>query len=234
MVLGSEQVTYKKVKYVFIEMITKDEKNDVVFGLFKGIIEKGDDIFIILHGKENCINALNLKAYDFMTIEVLEEDYKKMMHLTYLIEEQKDALKAVREVHDRLVKAGFACEDDSIIDVDKYENVPTEYLKGETFDESKKSDSNAQSSASSPVYTYTTCNNTYKPTPIKDPEPSLFSRSKNSKKPLKAMLDLMEQKLNQILEGNYQPEIPETAAGDPSDQSDDTDDDNSFRMYGYC
>jgi len=233
-----------KTNYVYLEMVlNKDAKYDVVSGLFKGVIEKDDDKFILLHGLKDSTNALNLKFYNIMMVEELESDYKNMMYLNLEASDQKDALKRVEELYDRMILAKMGLENDPrILDVNKFINVPKEYVEGKTIEKerpihSTSANTNSVGSFVNPTVHYTGNSGVYTKTAIKvEPEPAVLGRS-NNKKPLKAALDLMEEKINQIMSGDFKPILPETLGEDADGTgiSEEIEDETYYRAgMGFC
>lgn len=238
---NTTQITCK-TNYVYLEMIlNKDSKYDVVAGLFKGIIEKDDDKFILLHGLKDSTNVLNLKFYNIMMIEELEADYKNMMYLNLEASDQKDALERVEELYDRMILANMGIENDPrILDIKKLKNVPKEYIEGKPIEKESgihTTSPNSVGSFANPVTHYAGSSGVYSKTTAKiEPEPAVFNRS-NSKKPLKSTLDLMEEKINQIMAGGFKPTLPETMGEDADGTgiSEEIEDETYYRAgMGFC
>jgi hypothetical protein len=235
-----------KTKYVYIEMIlNKDTKYDVVAGLFKGIIEKDDDKFILLHGLKESTNVLNLKFYNIMMIEELEDDYKNMMYLNLEESDQKTAMEEVEKLYAKLLAAGKGLENDPrILDITKFKDVPKEYIEGKPIEKSTGTNvttttNNGVGSFANPATRYVSGAGTYTRTAVKaDPEPAVLGRSQTGlKKPLKASLDLMEEKINQIMAGTFVPVLPETMGEDAEGTGDavETEDELYYRTgIGFC
>jgi len=243
--MSEEQTQQKfKVRYVYVEMIlNKETKYDVVAGLFKGLVEKAGETFILLHGLKNATAVLNTKFYNIMSLEVMEEEYKNMTYLTSETSDQELAAQMLDELNTALLENDFGLKNDAkIIDIEKYLDVPTDYLDGKKIDKDKAAAGTTgvgsfaapgtryQPPASGVIYS--------KSTPQKDPEPSIFSRTK-SKKPNKAALALMCEKIQQIMAGDYEHELPETMGEEeePADKTADADDDDYYdNMYGgqFC
>jgi hypothetical protein len=238
---NATQITCK-TNYVYLEMIlNKDSKYDVVAGLFKGIIEKDDDKFILLHGLKDSTNVLNLKFYNIMMIEELEADYKNMIYLNSEAIDQKIALEEVEKLYDRMILAKMGIENDPrIIDVKKLVNVPKEYIEGKPLEKeatTHTATANGVGSFVNPVTRYAGSSGVYTKTVVKaEPEPAVLSRS-NNKKPLKAALDLMEEKINQIMAGDFKPILPETMGEDADGTgiSEEIEDETYYRAgMGFC
>jgi hypothetical protein len=232
-----------KTSYVYLEMIlNKDSKYDVVAGLFKGIVEKDADKFILLHGLKDSTNVLNLKFYNIMMVEELEEDYKNMIYLNSEESDQKMAMEEVEKLYAKLLLAGGGLENDPrILDIKKFRDVPKEYIEGKPLEKSATTHTttnNGVGSFANPNSRYVGAAGTYTKTVVKaDPEPAVFGRTQN-KKPLKAALDLMEEKINQIMAGTFAPILPETMGedADGTGVAEDTEDENYYRanFAGIC
>lgn len=227
-----------KTDYVYLEMVlNKETKYDVVSGLFKGIIEKKGQTFILLHGLKNSTDVLNLKFYNFMSIEELTGDFK---NYTYLNSEQTDqdtALEMVTAIYKELMAAGFGLVNDGkLIDIEKYRKVPVDYKDGKPLVTGTGTAGSASGvgSFANPGTRYVNNNGIYSRNTVikKDPEPSLFKRTK-TKKPTKVAIDLMVEKLAQIRAGNFEPSIPDTLGVDAAGEHDADDDDTSAYGYGY-
>jgi len=224
-----------KTKYVYLEMIlNKDSKYDVISGIFKGITEKNGDKFILLQGLKDSTNVLNIKFYNIMTIEELEEDYKNMTYLTAEDTDQKTALLAVENFYHDFLIAGYGLENDpTILDTSKFSNIPKEYTEEKPVEKVTNSAYGAGSYIS-PSTRYTDHSGSYTKTAIKvEPEPKVLGRS-DSKKPLKTALDIMEEKINQIMLGTFNPVLPETMGEDcdGSGIAETMEDENYYRNYG--
>lgn len=230
----SDTATTKK-KYVYVEMIlTQNNKHDVIPGLLKGIFKKDDKIFIALHGLNESTVILNTKFYGIMSIEILEEDYKNMVFLTSDIKDQTDGLKILEDSLAELLLSGIGLkEDSSIIDINLYKDVPVEYKSGKSIDATKANTSTDTFKNTSGFIGnthaahYQTNNNgiTYTKTVVRaEPEPAILVRTE-TKKPDKAVLLLMEEKLDGIIAGTFIPVLPETITGEETeaDLSDDVD-----------
>jgi hypothetical protein len=231
-----------KVRYVYIEMIlNKETKYDVVAGLFKGIVEKAGEIFILLHGLKNATAVLNTKFYNIMSLEVMEEEYKNMTYLTSEVSDQELANQMLSELNILLLDNDFGMKNDTkIIDIEKYQDVPVDYKDGKPIN---KDDAAAGAKASG-VGSFAAPGTRYQPpasgvlysktNATKDPEPSIFSRS-TTKKPAKANLELMREKIEHIMAGDYEHELPETVGDVPVNKdakTADDDDDYYDNMYG--
>ncbi len=228
-----------KTKYVYLEMIlAKDSsKYDVVSGLFKGIYEKGGDKYILLHGLRESTNVLNTKFYNIMMIEELADDYKNMAYMNSEETDQKDAMEMVEELYASLMLAGFGLENDpKILDISKFQEVPKEYIEGKQLEKTavtSTTTSTGVGSFAAPGNRFVGAGGVYTKTqPKADPEPAVLRRSQ-AKKPTKAELDLMEEKINQIMNKTFIPVLPETMGEDADGKgvAEEVADENSY--YGH-
>jgi len=234
-----------KIKYIYVEMIfNKENKYDVVAGLFKGIVKKKDEVFILLHGVKNATIILNTNFYNIMSVEILEKDYKNMTYLTSEDNDQKMAFQLLGESNEMLLKHNFGLKNDTkIIDIEKYKDVPSNYMDGKSInkDITKSDESGTKTS------TFSSSGNDYKPKSssnatiyrrhqTKDEKtPAIISRAE-SKKPTKSDLELMRERIEQIKKGTYEHVLPETLGEEPGDDDDDLDnrfDRNCYSGYGY-
>jgi len=217
-----------KIDYVYLEMILNKENNyEVVSGLFKGIVEQKGDKFVLLHGLKDSTNVLNLKFYNIMTIEERTDDFKNMTYLTAKKVDQNLALTMLEAFYEKFTDAGYVLKNDPvIIDVKKFTEVPDEYLEGKpTSSGTAQSSSSGVGSFASSGKNYSRATSTYtKPDAKKDPEPTVFGRVKG-KKPAKNALENLQEKLNQIREGAFEPVLPETLGDVESTVADDEDED---------
>lgn len=229
-----------KVRYAYVEMIlNKETKYDVIAGLFKGIVEKDGASFILLHGLKGATAVLNTDFYNIMSIEVLEEDYKYMTYLTCESTDQELAFQMLDELYADFMKHDFGLKNDpTIIDIEKYSEVPKDYLDGKPLNKTAAASGTQAggvgSFANSPK-TYARNNSVagYGVTNVKkDPEPATFGRTE-SKKPTKTALDLMQEKIDQIKAGTFEYQLPETLGGEDAGTADDDGYDDLYGHYGY-
>lgn len=222
-----------KKMYVHIEMIfSKDKRDDVVSGLFKGILESNGDTFILLHGPKDSTKALNTKFYDLLSIEVLEEEYKNLYYPRILKSEQEEALKIVRELYKALLDSGFALATDPvIIDMAKYSELPEAYKEGKTTVTTKDTSVTVHRSATVSSYgRHCNMTNHYTPTVTVEPEPKFFQRT-DSKKPSKSDIEIMFAKLDLIKKGEYTPVLVSTPEDSPTDEP--ISESKTYAEYGY-
>lgn len=213
------------VKYVALEMIcNKSDKYEVHTGLLKSVYGDDDDQFIAIQTTKNSMVALNLAHYNIMTIEFIKEGYKHMSILTEDIVDQESGVKLVTELYAGLLGAGMGMSEDSeVIDVVKYTDVPGVYAISDTPQHKVSGAAQTVITPSIPrtqqthtgyvpPTTTTTVTTTYPKTEPKELEPALMVRT-TSKKPTKAQIAALEEKLNMIKAGTYVAELPPTAEG---------------------
>jgi hypothetical protein len=238
------------IKYVYIEMIHNMEtRHDVVAGLFKGIIEHNGKTFILVHGLENATSAMNTDFYNVMSLEVMEDNYKNLTFFTASEDDQEKATKMVEDIFTELKDAGYTLANDGkVIAITRFVDVPDEYLKGKamtnTFGHTP-----AAGTAGAGVGQFANRNGQYrqsqhnpttytKTVPKKDPEPTVFGRTK-TKKPNKEALDLMIEKIDAIKSGATVPAWPDlcdeknSGANTAGKSVVGADDDDYEDMYGY-
>lgn len=235
--MTTDATATNSIKYVYLEMIlSKDSKYDVMAGLFKGIVKKGDKKFILLQGLKNSTNVLCVSFYDIMTVEVCSGDFRDYTYLTCDKSDQEIASRMVEELHKRLLTAGFGIQDDpEVIDVTKYTGVPDKYANAKPFSGTTNS---GVGNFVSPHTRYQNTNNNYvRQTNVKpDPTPAVIKRTK-TKKPTKTALTSMLAKIQQIQAGEYTVTLPSIMGTDANGVTDaaDTDEDyyTMYRNGGY-
>lgn len=195
--------------YVYVEMIRDKgaDNYEVVAGLFKGMLEDDGQQYILLSGLKNCTECLWLGEWDFLTIEVLEKDFRNMTYLTNSETDQEAALEIIQALYTELKEAGLeekaGC---GIIDIDKYSYVPKEYLEGKAVDTVNQ---NAGSYSNRNKHYGTTTGTHFTSTkPKVKPIPTAFKRSK-SPKPTAAALAQLSDLMDAIGEGQVLV-LPET------------------------
>ena len=218
------------VKYVFLETILprNNQKCDVVAGLLKGIVEKDGEILILMNGIGDATNCVNLSYYGIMYIQTMTKDYKNHKCFNSEEEDQKDALKVLKELHTGLIEAGFGYKGDkNVIDIEKYTEVPKEYLETNAFNDPATSTRTATYRESSITRYHADSGASFykKAEPKPEPEPAAIVRTK-TKKPAKDIIELMATKLDQIAAGEYEPNIPKLAEDDPPPPTAGVDDDD--------
>lgn len=224
--MSSESVT--DIEYVYVEMVlNKEHKYEVVSGIFQGIKVREGSTFILLHGKKDVTNIVSLSYYNIMTIEILHKDHKDMTYLTIKEEDQKVALKMIGEVYKGLLKDNFGKgEDGDLINIKRYTNIPEE-CGGSTTVKPRPSISDTSSTQCNGVGNFANTNNRASTTYLsqkKEIVPSVFNRSTGSKKPTKASLELMREKIDQINDGKFVCDLPEMveATEDDKEETDHT------------
>lgn len=237
------------IKYVYIEMIHNMEtRHDVVAGLFKGVIEHNEKTFVLVHGLENATSALNTDFYNVMSLVVAEDTYKNMTFFNATEEDQEKATKAVADVFAELKGAGYTLANDGkVIAITRYVDVPDDYLKGKPVNNAYGATA-AAGTAGAGVGQFAGRNGHYrqsphnaasytKVVPKKDPEPTVFGRTK-TKKPSKEALDLMIEKIDAIKSGTTVPQWPDlcdekNSGANTAKKSAVDDDYDENDIYGY-
>lgn len=203
-----QQAKESQIKYVTMEMIRNNEKNlvakSILTGLFKGIrIEQLNqaedaepDTFMLMQIKEKTLLTLCLKYYNILSLEKFDGTTKILNYFRASPEDQEKAFDAAATIVNELHSAGRTVADDAkIIDVGTYTQVPALI---ETPDTSTKSTTTGKKT------TIVKSHTTYKP---KEKEPSVIKRT--TKKPTKAMLGIMAEKIKAISEGTLEVKLPE-------------------------
>jgi hypothetical protein len=204
--------------YVYIEMIFDDpKKNDVLSGLFRGIIEREGQTFIALKGLGSCTNLVALDFYNIMTIEAREKEYRNMAYCTHTPEDQAKAFGMLEAHHKAYLDAGYAIKKGgAIIDDSKFTNVPKE-MGGKELTAKISSGTGSYSTGHTRYTNPTHVNGAYTQTTVKpDPTPGVIKRSKTNK-PTKAQLTELSTLLDAIKAGDHELELPETPGDDPDD-----------------
>lgn len=210
------------IEYVYVEMVfdRKDKANnyEVISGLLQGIkIDKGST-FVLLHGKKGATNIVNSKFYDIMTIEVRHSDHKDMTYLTESDSDQALGLGQLNTIYNDLLKnTAFVPnkEDNDLISVSKYINVPKNYYGETPTNSSNITNNNFNQHYSSGVGNFVNNQHVKNVTTVLNKKekivPFIFNRTK-TKKPNKQSLSQMQIKIDQINKGEFIctiPEIPE-------------------------
>ena len=201
------------IEYVYVEMVlNKEHKYEVVSGMFQGIKVRDGATFVLLHGKKDVTNIINLRYYNVMAIEILHKDHKDMTYLTMKDDDQKAALIMLNKVYKNLLEdnLGQGREGD-LINVSRYTNIP-EDRGGNTVTKQYSQQDKSTHIQYNGVGNFANRSNnntsTYKPTKKKEIVPTVFNRSTGSKKPSKASLELMQGKIDQINDGNFKCVLP--------------------------
>ena len=201
-----------KIEYVYIEMVLKqNDKYEVIPGLLQGIKEKEGSTFVLLHGKKDITNIINLKFYNIMTIEVLREKQKDMIYFKINLDDQKIALITINKVFNELIQNNYFDDKDiDLINITKYTNVPEDYYDG-TIIKPKTTSIIQTKPIHSGVgdFANTRTNTTaFSANKTEELEPSFFNRTK-TKKPSKSCLLLIQEKIDQINIGKFDCKLPE-------------------------
>jgi hypothetical protein len=211
----------------------------VVSGLFKGLYEKDGGTYVLLNGLKDCTEALLLGAFDFMTIEVLEKDYRNLTYCTREQADQEQALKIVAALFKDLKEAGLEEKPNAgILDANKYINVPAEYRDGKPIDAAAKAGSASIGSYSNRANQYSpaaTGTNYTKTQPKPEPVPTAFSRTKTGK-PSSDDLVALSALLDQLAAGEATLELPATPGDEPAATTTDAnldEEDLYDNMYGF-
>lgn len=210
------------LKYIRVETIlAKETKYDVITGLFMGIVEEDGQRLVLLAGtSKGHANLVNLKFYNLMSLEVLKDSTRELTYLTAVEEDQKEGLKLLEEAYKEALEAGFALEnDDKIIDIGKYKGVPAGY-SGSSVTKKSTSSSNTTTTTTPGVGNFATSTNhsryynnnnrvtSFANTTVKtEPKPTLFERGAD-KKPTKDALEALQEALDLIQAGSYEPNLP--------------------------
>lgn len=211
------QTTDTDIDYIYVEMVlNKEHKYEVVSGMFQGIKIKSGSTFILLHGKKEVTNIINLRYYNVMTIEVLHKEYKDMTYLTMKAEDQNSALSMLESLYTGFTKGK---SNGSLIDVTKYKNIPEDCGTVTTVDRNKTQTS---SYGVGDFVRNVSDSNVYRPAKKKEITPTLFHRATGSKKPNRTSLEEMRKNIDQINDGEFVYELPKMVEDDKEDEDDST------------
>lgn len=194
----SEKLEYGLLKGLKVEAL--DEKKDRV-SVFMTILKDGE------------INRItNLKYYSILTIEIGYGANREIIF--YSDEDQEAAFNKIVDIMCTLKDQGMLTDNESIIDTDKYKNVPKK-LEGECCN---FSETTATKTKNSIYISNNTSNQTAgrKTTQHYGPTMSMFKR--RSKKPTKKLLKSMKHKISQITSGDYKPPPPKKIRGEKKDE----------------
>ena len=214
------------IEYVYVEMVlNKEHKYEVVSGMFQGIKVRDGATFVLLHGKKDVTNIINLRYYNVMAIEILHKDHKDMTYLTMKDDDQKAALIMLNKVYKNLLEdnLGQGREGD-LINVSRYTNIP-EDRGGNTVTKQYSQQDKTTHIQYNGVGNFANNRNgsasTYKSTK-KEIVPTVFNRSAGSKKPSKSSLELMREKIDRINDGNFECVLPKLIGATEEDDADTT------------
>lgn len=215
------------IEYVYIEMVlNKEHKYEVISGMFQGIKVRDGSTFILVHGKKDVTNIINLRYYNIMTIEILHKDHKDMTYLTMKDDDQKAALVMLSSVYKKLLEDNLGQErEGDLINVSRYTNIP-EDRGGNTVTKQYSQQDKTTHIQYNGVgdFANRTRNNTstYNSTKKKEIVPTVFNRTTGSKKPSKASLELMREKIDLINDGNFECVLPKLIGATEEDDDDTT------------
>ena len=219
------------IDYVYIEMVFNQlDKNEIVSGLFKGITTKDGFTFILLQGKQEGTNVVNLKFYNIMTIEVLRKKYKDLTYLTIDKEEQKIGFDMLNKLYDELKPLHInSSHSKNIININEYTNVPEDKRLTTNKTAAKKVVETNSNFQSHNYYRNNTSSIYVKKTMV----PCVFKRT--STLPGEKILELLQEKLDKINTGEFKPTLPEIMNSPVKDSAKEIDPVNLYEedyMYG--
>lgn len=201
------------IKYIAIEMINKDDTDaaEVVAGLFKGRkvrnneSTKQDEVFILIHEQDGSTYMLNTDFHNIISIEVLYETMRVMTYFMMGDEDQKSAREIISDLMKRAVeKEVVLVNDPTVIDIQKYKEVPESVMKGETAaTKSGVAKPAGKSSNYTPAKSNVNNNYTYVK---KEPSPQLWKR--RSKKPTTETLLELTKSLDLLEKGKLKVNVP--------------------------
>lgn len=214
------------IEYVYVEMVlNKERKYEVISGMLQGIKVRDGATFVLLHGDKDVTNIINLRYYNIMTIEILHKDHKDMTYLTMKDDDQKAALVMLSSVYKKLLEdnLGQGREGD-LINVSRYTNIP-EDRGGKTVTKQYSQQDKTTHIQYNGVgdFASRSGNNTstYTSTKKKEIVPTVFNRT-TSKKPSKASLYLMREKIDQINDGTFEGVLPKLIVDTEEDEESTT------------
>lgn len=196
----------KELRYVIVELVgEKGTANSIEKGLFKGIKKEvlGAANFLWLKTGNNVVKACNLGFFNILSIETYDGDVKAFTFFMAGEEEQKKAYKEIDSIVSRLSHM-LNNEDPQLIDVEKFTDLPSSF-GSHNNSKINTNPSNAMVTGAA-NYNADLYNKDFS-YEKKDPEP--FSFKRDTKKPTKAALMRMKEKLDLIAKGEYKYELPE-------------------------
>jgi hypothetical protein len=147
-----DHITGDKIQYVAIELVLKPERltgdatttRDLIqMGLFKGIrktnakVSDNEDFLLVKPpitpmtavalNSDHAMNMFSMKCYNVMTFEVFDGNVRHIIFCKADDEDQKEVLKIIRSVMDKLKDAKRMTTDDGVIDISTYKNMPSEF-----------------------------------------------------------------------------------------------------------
>jgi hypothetical protein len=227
--MSEAKIKDSPIKYVVIELIKANEtkllSSSIIVGLFKGLRvenmtdeknEEKEQLFILLEDKDKALIAKALDFYNIMSFEVYDGATKVLSFYRASKEDQVTAFDQAAQIINELHAAQRTLVDDeSVIDISTYSNIPAVFGTGVI----SKSSAGTQTSSR---FNGTGNNKSSIHTPHgntrwqkKEPAPSLIERA--GKKPTKAAMDAMREKVIQLGSGDYTVTLPEIE-GDDDDE----------------
>jgi len=228
--MSETKVKESPIKYVVIEMIKSDEtkllSSSIVTGLFKGLRvedmagsvtvgDKKEQLFILIEDKDKALLAKAIDYYNIMSFEVYDGTTKVLSFYRASKEDQDKAFDQAAQIINELHAAQRTLTaDDSIIDTSTYSSIPTIYGTGIINKSTAGTQASSKFQGAGDRSTIHTQHNN-KRWVRKDPEPFLIKRT--GKKPSKAAMDAMREKVVQLASGDYTVTLPEIE-GDDEDE----------------
>lgn len=231
--MSETKVKESPIKYVVIEMIKADEtkllSSSIVTGLFKGLRvedmagsaiegDKKEQMFILIEDKDKALLAKAVDYYNIMSFEVYDGTTKVLSFYRASKEDQDAAFDQAAQIINELhIAQRTLTADDGIIDTTTYSSVPTVYGTGII----NKSTAGAQTGGNfQGTGDRSTIHGNHHHNAVrwqkKEPEPCLIKRT--GKKPSKAIMDAMREKVIQLASGDYTVTLPEIE-GDDDDET---------------
>ncbi len=205
------------IKYIVAEAIKADEKNlistSIELGLFQGVLHKKlhksskeAEPFLLLKSKDNSLKTLCLHYYNILSLERFDGITKIVTFFRAGKEDQEKAQEMATDLVEQMRKANRTlASEDEMIDVSTYSEVPP--VMGATKTEISGGAASSRFNSRSTVGQGTGVVHHHRAPIKKVIAPTLFKRK--GKKPSKAILDTMNDKIQQIAAGTYKPVLPE-------------------------
>lgn len=230
------------IKYVLVEMIRSNEtkllSSSIIVGLFKGLRsenmataekEKKEQLFILLEDKNKALRALALEYYNIMSLEVYDGATRVLSFYRASTEDQALAFDQAAQIINELHEAQRTlAADENVIDIATYSTIPSVYG---TDDINKspgtQTSSMFQGARSKDVIHHHRNTQSWQK---KDPEPCLIKRT--GKKPTKAAMDAMRDKVVQLNSGDYTVTLPEIEDDDDEESTAPYDEEYNAQYFG--
>lgn len=246
--MSETKVKESPIKYVVIEMIKADEtkllSSSIVTGLFKGLRvedmagsaiegDKKEQLFILIEDKDKALLAKAIDYYNIMSFEVYDGTTRVLSFYRASKEDQDAAFDQAAQIINELhIAQRTLTADDSIIDTSTYSSVPTVYGTGiiNKSTAATQTGSNFQGAGDRSTIHGNHNNTRWQK---KEPEPCLIKRT--GKKPSKAIMDAMREKVVQLASGDYTVTLPEIEGDDddePVTVTDDYDEEYKAQYFG--